>query len=250
MLLVLQRKNDGRSAQGAFTLVELTVVVAITVVLASLLLPALSGAREKSARAVCKNNMGQMLLAVSMYADANSDKLPSSADNLGFYHSIRLSDSTFTNFVSEYLNNVSGVLYCPNLDYDGFTNHDKFGYIIGYSYLATAMITTEKGPDYWVGVTKLNGKGTNEIFADANYWSSQPIGDTGISLQLAPHTSTGGNANQFVSAAARTAAASPSKTLGAQGGNVGRADMSVTWKNIQNMGQYPASSQDDATGNW
>lgn len=256
MLLVFQRKNHGRRAQGAFTLVELLVVVAVTVVLASLLLPALSGAREKSARAVCKSNMRQLLLGISLYADNNSDNLPSSSDNEGFYHSVRLSDKVFTNFVSDYLYNAT-LFYCPNVDFDGFTNHDQYGYIIGYSYLSTAMVTTGKGPDYWEGITKLNGRGTNELFADANYWSSQAIGNTGVSLQLAPHTPTGAggtpylNASQIVPTSTRTTTAPlTSAALGAQGGNIGRADMSVTWKQIFKMGQYPASDLDDATGNW
>ena len=249
MLLVFQRKNDERRTR-AFTLVELTVVVAITVVLASLLLPALSGAREKSARAVCKNNMRMVLLGLRMYGDNYSDNLPSSADNYNYYHSIRLSDMVFTNFVNDYLDRGAGVLYCPNIDYQGVTNHDKYGYLIGYSYLATAIITTEKGPDYWVGITKFDGKGTNELLADANYWSSQSVGNTGFSLQMAPHTSMGPNLNQM-STASRSAAAPPSsQTLGARGGNIGRADMSVTWKSLENMGQYQASSLGDAEGNW
>jgi hypothetical protein len=116
--------------------------------------------------------------------------------------------------------------------------------------LAVAIITTEKGPDYWVGITKLNGPGTNEIFADANYWSSQPIANTGISIQLAPHTTVGLALNQ-TSTASRSAAGPPnSKALGGKGGNIGRADMSVTWKSMNNMGQYPASDQSDAQGNW
>jgi len=250
MLFVFQRKTDTRGAQGAFTLVELLVVVAVTAVLASLLLPALSSAKEKSSRAVCQNNMHQFLNALSMYASDHSEKLPSSADNYGYYHSIRLSDYTFTNFVGDYLEGVSGVMYCPNIDYDGITNHDKYGYLIGYSYLATEIVTTEKGPDYWVGITKLNGPGPTEILADANYWSSQTIGDTGISLQMAPHTSMGSAMNKL-SSTARTATAPPnSRSLGSKGGNIGRADMSVTWKSINNMGQYPASSISDAEGNW
>jgi type II secretory pathway pseudopilin PulG len=249
MLLVFQRKNDGCRAR-AFTLVELTVVVAITVILASLLLPALSGAKEKSARAVCKSNMREVLLGLSMYANNYSENLPSSADNYNYYHSIRLSDMVFTNFVNDYLDRGSAVLYCPNIDYEGLTNHDKYGYIIGYSYLATAIITTEKGPDYWVGIVNLKGPGTNELLADANYWSSQSVGDTGFSLQMAPHTAMGPNLNQM-STTSRSAAAPPSsQSLGARGGNIGRADMSVTWKSLENMGQYQASSLGDAEGNW
>jgi prepilin-type N-terminal cleavage/methylation domain-containing protein len=252
MLFVFQRKTDARRSQGAFTLAELLVVVAVTAVLASLLLPALSGAKEKSRRAVCQNNMHQFLYAISMYANDHSENLPSSADNYGYYNSICLSDFTYTNFVTDYLDGGSAVMYCPNIDYDGITNHGKSGYLIGYNYLSTAIVTTGKGPDYWVGITKLTGPGTNELLADANYWSSQAIGDSGSSIQMAPHTSMGSAMNSMSTAARTSSATAPptSKSLGSKGGNIGRADMSVTWKAIENMGQYPASNLSDAEGNW
>jgi len=253
MLLVFQRKNDGRRERRGFTIVELSVVVGITAILASLLLPALASAREKSARAVCKNNLREALRGAWSFADANLDNLPSAADNNGYYHAIRWSDATFTNFVSEYLSGVSNVLYCPNVDYTGLTTHDKAGYIIGYNYLANAIITTEKGPDYWVGITKLNGPGTNELFADANYWTQQPTGSATTSIQLAPHTGTGPSMAQPAVGAGSRAVTQPtkSKSLGARGGNVARSDMSVTWKSIDNMGEYQASSAGDSSGgNW
>ena len=57
-----------------FTLVELLVVVAIVAILASLLLPALSRAKERGRRAVCLSNLSQILKACTMYAMDNDDK--------------------------------------------------------------------------------------------------------------------------------------------------------------------------------
>ncbi len=67
-----------------FTLIELLVVVAIIAILASMLLPALTKARDSARRASCGNRMKQVNMASLMYTDENSGFLPNPA-NFSWY---------------------------------------------------------------------------------------------------------------------------------------------------------------------
>jgi len=59
-----------------FTLIELLVTIAIIAILASLLLPALATARERSRRICCASNLRQLTLAVTAYSNDNNSAIP------------------------------------------------------------------------------------------------------------------------------------------------------------------------------
>src|SRR6266545_2185700 len=233
-------------ARGAFTLIELLVVIAIIAILSALLLPALSGSKERARRASCLNNIRQFILAAHVYAGDFQDYLPRGGTdnyNTNDTHTPILSSATKTNLL-QYASPLK-VFDCPNLAKSfekskDWRDHADYGIAIGYHYLGGHSNTPWPPPagttNTWISPQKTSEDPALVLVADLNVYaySFQRI--------LAPHTSRGPIVREEIYFESHPEAYQQTPaTIGAKGGNVGLLDGSVAWKDISRMRSYSGS---------
>lgn len=226
----------GSWAVGGFTLIELLVVIAIIAILAALLLPALSGAKERGRRTVCKSNQRQIVLTMLMYANDNEGNFPDGLRDNGIEHFSFIHSNVFNYFIAQGGMGTNS-LSCPNKK-DWYRREVGVGYRLGYYYLFghhTELDTRDRLRDYgnqpapWDSPKKSTDNPTWPMIADVI-----EKGTVTPNVTSAPH----GPYGPVRSAIGQLP---EPETLRSQGGNLGAADGSVLWQPQRRMKPHNAT---------
>lgn len=117
--------------KSGFTLIELLVVIAIIAILAAILFPVFTAAKENAKKTSCLNNMKQVGIASTAYMDDNDGAIvPIGMAYTGKTSKIFPSGDTlyWPDLLSRYTSNSKGLNKCPSAKYWGLgMNHPQVG---------------------------------------------------------------------------------------------------------------------------
>lgn len=246
-------RDDAPSGPAAFSLIELLVVIAVIALLLAVLLPALAVVKERGRRTVCKSNIHQFIVGIHVYATENKHRLPDGLSDIGGQfepdeHTPIIAMATYDMLVASI--GDERALRCPWLkepftgtDNWYYNDHADYGYLLGYNYLGGHSQTPWPllGPANaeWISPQRDTERGGLLIVTELNAWT------TSENVTFAPHGKRGPILDY---SSPSPGGGIPSEQVGAEGGNIGLLDGSVSWKRMRDMKIYRGSRMHDTSG--
>lgn len=109
---MISRYSKWRRLAGGFTLIELLVVISIISILASILLPSLTHAKDLAKEVACMSNQRAVGVAVMYYASENDSRVPSSETWINDVIE-NLNGTQPSNMLDCQRSNMPKALFCP-----------------------------------------------------------------------------------------------------------------------------------------